>query len=107
VTDVHPFYVRKFFKPMSYAWIEAKNLRVWDVLLMSNGKLVWIEKIDHYPNIETVYNLEVSGNHDYFVDEWYLVHNKWGWGWWSMSWSTWGGWWCSYYWQDAGGWHCM
>jgi intein/homing endonuclease len=28
VTDVHPFYVRKFFKPMSYAWIEAKNLRV-------------------------------------------------------------------------------
>jgi hypothetical protein len=36
---------------------------------MSDGKLVKIEEINHYPNVETVYNLEVDGNHDYFVDK--------------------------------------
>ena len=77
VTDVHPFYVRKSESSKDYDWIEAKNLKVWNVLLMSDGKLVKIEEINHYPNVETVYNLEVDGNHDYFVDKWYLVHNKW------------------------------
>ena len=77
VTDVHPFYVRKSESSKNYDWIDAQNLKVWDILLMNDGKLVKIEKINHYPNVETVYNLEVDGNHDYFVDKWYLVHNKW------------------------------
>ena len=76
VTDVHPFYVRKSASSKDYAWIEAKDLKVGDILLMSDGSLVKIEKINHYSNVETVYNLEVADNHDYFVDEWYLVHNK-------------------------------
>ena len=76
VTDVHPFYVRKSESSKDYDWIEAKNLKAGDILLMSDGNLAKIEKINHYSNQETVYNLEVEGNHDYFVDEWYLVHNK-------------------------------
>jgi intein/homing endonuclease len=36
---------------------------------MSNGKLVEIEKIKHYPNKETVYNFEVENNHNYYVAE--------------------------------------
>ena len=77
VTDVHPFYVRKSESSKDYAWIEAQNLKVWDILLMSDGNLAKIDKINHYNNVETVYNLEVADNHDYFVDKWYLVHNKW------------------------------
>ena len=77
VTAVHPFYVRKSVFSKDYAWIEAQNLKVWDILLMKDGSLAKIEKINHYSNKETVYNLEVEGNHDYFVAEWYLVHNKW------------------------------
>jgi len=91
VTDVHPFYVKrslqsenhnwyeingmytfKVINPIisqDYDWIEAQDLKVGDKLLMVDGSLVEIEKIDHYPNQETVYNLEVEGNHDYFVDE--------------------------------------
>jgi intein/homing endonuclease len=69
VTDVHPFYVRKSESSKNYDWIDAQNLKVGDILLMNDGKLVKIEKINHYPNVETVYNLEVDGNHDYFVDK--------------------------------------
>ena len=76
VTDVHPFYVRKSLSSKDYDWIEAQHLKVGDILLMNDGTLVTIEKINHYSNKETVYNLEVEGNHDYFVDMWYLVHNK-------------------------------
>jgi hypothetical protein len=77
VTNVHPFYVRKSASSKAYSWVEAQDLKVWDILLMVDGSLVTIEKINHYSNQETVYNLEVEGNHDYFVDRWYLVHNKW------------------------------
>ena len=79
VTDVHPFYVRKSASSKDYAWVEAQDLKVGDILLMNDGNLVKIDKINHYDNQETVYNLEVADNHDYFVDEWYLVHNKCTW----------------------------
>ena len=81
VTDVHPFYVRKSTFSNDYSWVEAKDLKVWNILLMTDGSLVKIENITHYANVETVYNLEVEGNHNYFVDKWYLVHNKWWGGW--------------------------
>ena len=76
VTDAHRFYVRESLTSKNYNWIEAKNLKVGDILLMSDGKLVKIEKINHYNNKETVYNLTVENNHNYFVAEWYLVHNS-------------------------------
>ena len=52
-----------------YEWIEAQDLEVGDRLLMTDGSLVEIEEIKHYSNQETVYNLEVDGNHNYFVDD--------------------------------------
>jgi intein/homing endonuclease len=69
VTDVHRFYVRKSASSNDYDWIESKYLKVGDVLLMSDGSLVKIEKISHYSNVETVYNLTVENNHNYFVDK--------------------------------------
>jgi intein/homing endonuclease len=69
VTDVHPFYVRKSATSNDYAWTKAKDLKVGDMLLMSDGNLVKIDKINHYNNQETVYNLEVADNHNYFVDK--------------------------------------
>ena len=69
VTDVHPFYVRKSVSSKDYDWIEAQDLKIGDILLMNDGTLVKIDKINHYNNQETVYNLEVEGNHDYFVDK--------------------------------------
>ena len=77
VTDVHPFYVKKVDSSKGYDWVDAQYLKVGDVLLMIDGSLVTIEEINHYSDQETVYNLEVEGNHDYYVDRWYLVHNKW------------------------------
>ena len=76
VTDVHRFYVRKSDSSKDYDWIESKHLKVGDILLMNDGSLVKIEKINHYSNVETVYNLTVENNHNYFVDKWYLVHNS-------------------------------
>ena len=35
-----------------------------------------LDNISHYPSHQTVYNLSVETNHNYFVDEWYLVHNE-------------------------------
>ena len=75
VTDAHRFYVKKSLNANNFDWIEAKDLKIWDMLFMSNGNLVKIENIKHYNNKETVYNLEVKGNHNYYVDRWYLVHN--------------------------------
>ena len=87
VTDVHPFYVKKSLHDENYVWIrmggrvwnsvilkdyewiEAQDLEVGDRLLMTDGSLVEIEEIKHYSNQETVYNLEVDGNHNYFVDD--------------------------------------
>ena len=69
VTDVHRFYVKKSDSSKDYDWIESKYLKVGDVLLMSDGNLVKIEKINHYSNMETVYNLTVENNHNYFVDK--------------------------------------
>ena len=43
--------------------------------MMSDGRYVTIENITHHHNYWTVYNLEVENVHNYFVAEWYLVHN--------------------------------
>ena len=75
VTNVHPFYVVREWIDW-YQWIEAQYLKVWDKLLMQDGEYEEIEWITHYPYKWTVYNLEVANTHDYYVDKWYLVHNK-------------------------------
>ena len=58
-------------------WSAASNLVSGDVLLMEDGKSVyvlevWIEKLDEEIN---VYNLEVDEWHTYFVAGGVLVHN--------------------------------
>jgi hypothetical protein len=81
-TTEHPFYV------VNEGWFAAKDLRAGDRLLLSNGKYVVVEWIQHeiLENLITVYNFEVANNHNYYVAEnininsndFVLVHNNCG-----------------------------
>ena len=51
-------------------------MKVWARLLMSDWTHAVIENILHHPNFSTVYNLSVANNHNFFVWNWYLVHNE-------------------------------
>lgn len=80
VTMDHRFYVvipseDDYQCTLSYDWIAAKDLEVWDLLFMQDWSYSKIDNIIYYDNIETVYNLSVENNHNYFVDKGYLVHN--------------------------------
>jgi hypothetical protein len=78
-TPNHPFYV------FNRGYVEAGNLRAGDILLLSNGKTVVVEKIQHeiLESPITVYNIEVAENSNYYIasntdamrDEYVLVHN--------------------------------
>jgi RHS repeat-associated protein len=72
VTAEHPFYV------VGKGWIKAKELQAGDVLKSSDGKIkVQVSSIKKLSKAVTVYNIEVDGNHDYFVtNSTILVHNK-------------------------------
>ena len=81
VTYTHRFYVvlpseDDYECSVSYDWVAAKDLNVWDLLFMKDWSYAIISNINHYPNVETVYNLSVNNNHNYFVDKGYLVHNS-------------------------------
>ena len=82
VTELHPFYVfignkaTDYQCASEYIWVSAKNLKVWARLLMSDWTHAVIENILHHPNFSTVYNLSVANNHNFFVWNWYLVHNE-------------------------------
>jgi len=70
VTAEHPFYV------VGKGWVKAKDLHKKDVLKSSHGK-VHITSIKQLSETVVVYNMEVDGNHDYFVtSSTILVHNK-------------------------------
>ena len=80
VTAAHRFYAAKFVitwyqSSITYSWVAAKDLKVWDRLFMKDGKYGLVQQISHYAIHGTVYNLSVENNHTYFVEEWYLVHN--------------------------------
>ncbi|WP_169009373.1 polymorphic toxin-type HINT domain-containing protein [Faecalispora jeddahensis] len=71
-TPEHPFYVPQ------QGWTAAINLRAGDVLVLSNGEYVTIEKIQHelLEKPIVVYNFEVEDFHTYYVGEnGILVHN--------------------------------
>lgn len=74
-TPEHPFYVPQ------KGWTAAIDLRAGDVLVLSNGEYVVVEKVQH-EILETpvkVYNFEVQDFHTYFVGELsVLVHNTCG-----------------------------
>lgn len=72
VTAEHPFYV------VGKGWIKAKELQAGYVLKSSDSKAtVKISSIKELSKAVTVYNIEVDGNHNYFVtSSTILVHNK-------------------------------
>ncbi len=74
-TPEHPFYTPK------NGWTEAIQLRAGDILLLSNGEYVVVEKIQHeiLETPVTVYNFEVEDFHTYYVGKnSILVHNTCG-----------------------------
>ena len=81
-TYAHRFYVVKWDRDdeyqcsIPYEWVAAGKLNVWDVLMMSDGTYVTIDSINHYPYHWDLYNLWVENVNNYYVDEWYLVHNS-------------------------------
>ena len=71
-TGGHPFYV------LGIGFVEARNLKTSDKLLLSNGKEAIIEKVEVriLAEAETTYNFEVADFHTYYVSEKaVLVHN--------------------------------
>ena len=73
VTEAHRFYVRRNYKDI---WIAARELKVGDQIMYSDGSYHTITYISHMPHYGTVYNFEVADNHNYFVGEnGILVHN--------------------------------
>jgi RHS repeat-associated protein len=72
VTAEHPFYV------VGKGWIKAKDLQAGYILKSSDSKaIVKISVIKELSKPVTVCNIEVDGNHNYFVTgSTILVHNK-------------------------------
>ena len=71
-TPKHPFYV-----PYK-GWTDAIDLRAGDILVLSNGEYVVVEKVQHeiLESPVKVYNFEVRDYHTYYVGEnFVLVHN--------------------------------
>ena len=73
VTEKHRFYI---VNENDYSWIAAKDLKVNDQIMLYNGEIHNIDKIESYSHFGTVYNLEVENHHNYYVSEdGILVHN--------------------------------
>jgi hypothetical protein len=71
VTAEHPFFVE------GKGWIKVSELMPGDKLKTSAQGSEVIESINKISGKVTVYNIEVDGNHNYFVtDKKILVHNK-------------------------------
>ena len=73
-TAEHPFYVANFDK-----FISAKELKIGNILLQSDGNRVIINsiRIERLAKAETTYNFEVEDFHTYYVTESnILTHNK-------------------------------
>ncbi|MCI8497938.1 MAG: hypothetical protein HFG33_00855, partial [Bacilli bacterium] len=72
VTETHPFYDKK-----SDSWKPISEFEIGDTVTTSENRDIKIESIERIEKEETVYNLEVMNNHNYFVTESnILVHNK-------------------------------
>lgn len=72
-TSKHPICI----KNNELEYIEAEKLKINDKLVDLNGNLHPIDKIEFNEIIDTFYNLEVEGNHNYYVTKNnILVHNK-------------------------------
>lgn len=56
-------------------WIEARDVKVGDTFLNSNGENIQVETIQHVKGTYTVYNLHLNGTEHNFFAENILVHN--------------------------------
>ena len=73
LTGHHRVYI---FRGGKYQYIRAEDLNAGDVVKYSNGEYHEITNISHKHINDTVYNLEIEGNHNFFVSEnGILVHN--------------------------------
>ena len=71
VTAEHPFYLQ------NKGWATVKELQVGNKLKTASGKIVVVKRIKKLLDKLTVYNIEVDGNHNYFItNSTILVHNK-------------------------------
>ena len=68
VTGTHPFLVGN-------DWVEARDIRVGDVLAGSDGTAVLVDSVESIDYGVRVFNITVSGKHTFFADG-ILVHNK-------------------------------
>ncbi|BFH17417.1 HINT domain-containing protein [Paenibacillus melissococcoides] len=62
-TEEHPFWIP------GRGWVEARHLKVGDLLQNPEGKLYPIDRIEIKNDSTTVYNFRVEGVHNYFVTE--------------------------------------
>lgn len=71
VTAEHPFYV------LRQGWVTVKDLKPGDSLKTFTGETLRVDTAKAIHREVEVYNIEVDGNHNYFVtDSRVLVHNK-------------------------------
>lgn len=68
----------KYYLPLTKQWVSAKDLKVGDNVLLSNGQLDNVQKTRsiHYDTPQTTYNFEVEDFHTYYVETGVLVHNQ-------------------------------
>ncbi|MBD5136419.1 MAG: hypothetical protein HDT39_10740 [Lachnospiraceae bacterium] len=74
-TMFHPFYVKN---GEIGEWKAATNLTLGDILLVEDGKIIFVEEV-YVVRVDgnvVVYNLEIEGQHTYFVGDGVLVHNS-------------------------------
>ena len=78
VTGIHRFYIRR---KHDIEWIPASDLCIGDYVLFADGTWHVISNIEVKVQSTTVYNFEVSYNHNYYVGRnQILAHNKGGGG---------------------------
>lgn len=76
VTGNHKFLITRDNKQ---EWIQVSDLKIGDLVLLSDGTLQEINEIANEIKYETVYNFEVSNTHNYYVGKnKILAHNKGG-----------------------------
>jgi hypothetical protein len=62
-TAEHPFYAA------DKGWVTAGELRLGDRVLLESGNWMSVDGVADSGQVETVYNMEVEGDHTYFVGE--------------------------------------
>lgn len=76
VTGIHKFLINRF---NNLIWVPVNEIQIGDLVLSANGSWYPIFNIEIQVKSLTVYNFEVSNNHNYYVGKnSILAHNKGG-----------------------------